>query len=167
MKSDDGYQPLRDAMQNASLDDLVKTNIGLAFMVARRFQKTAPAGVSEDDLVSAALMGLVIAADKFDPSKGNRFSTFAVPVITNEVLKFLEQARPHFLPTKTRKQAAAFAAFKSTNNRYPTLKEVNEDPELRPGRTKPMRERRYREILNAAQLLEPRVDVELVSIEDT
>lgn len=41
--------------------------------------------VDEDDYISAAFYGLYKAIKIFDPSKGNAFSSFAYPVIMNEI----------------------------------------------------------------------------------
>lgn len=42
-------------------------------------------GVEYDDLFQAGCLGLVKAAENFDPARGVRFSTYAVPVILGEV----------------------------------------------------------------------------------
>lgn len=57
---------------------LVLDHIPLALKMARRRSLCAPPNVSLDDLRSAAYMGLVDAASKFDPSMGNKFSSYAM-----------------------------------------------------------------------------------------
>lgn len=63
-------------------------NIRLAYWTARRYQGC---GINSDDLKGIALLGLVKAAENYDPSKGVSFSTFATRVITNEILMALRK----------------------------------------------------------------------------
>jgi RNA polymerase sigma factor (sigma-70 family) len=62
-------------------------NRGLASKVARRFSKHSP--VPFDDLEVEAIKGLIKAVDRFDPSTGNRFSSFAIPWCRGAVMHFL------------------------------------------------------------------------------
>jgi RNA polymerase sigma factor (sigma-70 family) len=43
----------------------------------------------DEDLVQVATLGLLKAADRFDPSLGFRFSTYAIPTIEGEVKRYL------------------------------------------------------------------------------
>ena len=56
----------------------MEDNLGLAHLCARRF---VGRGVEYEDLFQAGCVGLVKAAEHFDPGRGVRFSTDAVPVI--------------------------------------------------------------------------------------
>ena len=48
-------------------------------------------GIEYDDLYSAGCIGLVKAVDGFDPDKGFRFSTYAVPVILGEIRRLFRE----------------------------------------------------------------------------
>jgi RNA polymerase sigma-B factor len=63
-------------------DELVAAHLGLAEYLARRF---ANRGESLDDLVQVASIGLVKAVDRFDPSRGVEFSTYATHTIVGEL----------------------------------------------------------------------------------
>jgi len=65
-------------MQNMVLD-----NMRLAYKIAWDFHGC---GIEQEELEGFALLGLVKAASSFDRSKGFKFTTFAVPVIRNEIL---------------------------------------------------------------------------------
>lgn len=63
-------------------NELIEENLRLVHACAARFRGK---GIDYDDLYSAGCMGLIKAADRFDESRGCRFSTYAVPVILGEI----------------------------------------------------------------------------------
>ena len=54
--------------------------------VARRLARRLPAHVDLDELMSAGAVGLLDAAERFDPSRANRFETFAEARIRGAML---------------------------------------------------------------------------------
>ena len=68
--------------QAASRESLISDNLGLVHSCDNRFRGR---GVEYDDLFQAGCVGLIKAADGFDPSRGFAFSTYAVPVILGEI----------------------------------------------------------------------------------
>lgn len=64
------------------IDEVVLLNLHLAESIAKRYRGR---GVECDDLVQVANVGLVNAAQRFDPTMGKDFFPFAVPTITGEV----------------------------------------------------------------------------------
>ena len=60
----------------------VSENLGLVHSCAARFRGR---GIEYDDLYQAGCIGLIKAADRFDPALGYKFSTYAVPVILGEI----------------------------------------------------------------------------------
>jgi RNA polymerase sigma-F factor len=61
-------------------------NIGLVWSIVRRF---ANRGHEMEDLFQIGSIGLIKAIDKFDTSFDVKFSTYAVPMITGEIKRFL------------------------------------------------------------------------------
>jgi RNA polymerase sigma-B factor len=53
--------------------------------LARHLARRYPAGGEEEDLEQIASLGLLKAIDRFDPSQGSAFSSFAVPTILGEL----------------------------------------------------------------------------------
>ncbi len=59
----------------ASRNGFVEANLGLVVSVARRYERRL---FSLSDLIQEGNAGLLKAVDRFDPERGNRFSTYAV-----------------------------------------------------------------------------------------
>jgi len=65
----------RDSRDEAALHRLITAYMRLAISMAAKFKRY---GAPMSDLVQEAGLGLMKAADKFDPDRGVRFSTYAV-----------------------------------------------------------------------------------------
>ncbi len=69
-------------MPKKTENTLVTDNLGLVHSCANRFRGR---GVDYDDLFQAGCVGLIKAAQGFNPDLGFRFSTYAVPAILGEI----------------------------------------------------------------------------------
>lgn len=67
-------------------DKLIADNLGLVYSVVARF---AGRGHDREELVQIGSIGLIKAIDKFDCSYEVKFSTYAVPLITGEIKRFI------------------------------------------------------------------------------
>jgi RNA polymerase sigma-32 factor len=65
----------RDERDEAALHRLIQAYMRLAISMAAKFKRY---GAPMNDLIQEAGLGLMKAADKFDPDRGVRFSTYAV-----------------------------------------------------------------------------------------
>jgi RNA polymerase sigma-32 factor len=65
----------RDQRDEAALHRLITAYMRLAISMASKFKRY---GAPMNDLIQEASLGLMKAADKFDPDRGVRFSTYAV-----------------------------------------------------------------------------------------
>ena len=74
------------AGDKAARDQLVMDNVGLIWSIVRRFSGR---GYEMEDLFQIGSIGLIKAIDKFDTGFGVKFSTYAVPMITGEIKRFL------------------------------------------------------------------------------
>ena len=77
-KSHDGDKEARE--------QLVEENVGLVWCVVKRFYGR---GTDAEDLFQIGSIGLLKAIDKFDLSYDVKFSTYAVPMISGEIKRFL------------------------------------------------------------------------------
>lgn len=80
----ESYQSSHDDQVYA---DLVKQNLRLVQKEASKFQNWMKHKLSYDDLVQEGLCGLMKAIDRFDPSMGTQFSTYAVWWIRQAIIR--------------------------------------------------------------------------------
>ena len=113
MDADEKYgsnPALLDAVRTGDADAesaLVKNNAGLVLSVAARF---ADRGYDREELVSVGRIGLLKAIRTFDPARGCRFSTYAVPLIFGEIRRFLRDDGPIKVSREKKRLAAALSA---------------------------------------------------------
>lgn len=72
---------------------LIEGNMRLALHIAKQFDGK----MDSDELVAIAMVGLVKAADAFDPDLGVKFSSFSVACIQREILHALRRAKKAYL----------------------------------------------------------------------
>lgn len=68
----------------------VTQHLGLAWSVARRYHWAVSSSLSLDDLAQAGTLGLLRAADKFDPDRGFRFATYAMWWVRQSIVREIE-----------------------------------------------------------------------------
>ena len=111
----------------AAREQLVTENMGLVWSIVRRFKGR---GCDMEDLTQIGCIGLLKAIDKFDLSYEVRFSTYAVPIITGEVKRFLRDDGM-IKVSRTLKETAQKAKYAGEQlagklGREPTLAELSE-----------------------------------------
>src|SRR5580693_6130697 len=75
-KSNEQLVELFQAGDRSALSVLVEKNYGIVWMYARRYAARLTS-LSVEDLVAEGSLGIVRAAEKFDASRGLKFSTYA------------------------------------------------------------------------------------------
>ena len=94
-----------------AIDALVKGNLRFVISVAKKY---SGCGLSLEDLVSEGNMGLIKAAQKFDPQKGVKFITYAVWWIRQSILQGLAlNSRTIRLPQNQINQLQKIGALQS------------------------------------------------------
>ena len=71
-----------DGRRRELVDQLIEANAAVARSMAARYRNR---GIDGDDLEQVALMGLVKAARRFDPTAGHDFMSYAVPTVRGEL----------------------------------------------------------------------------------
>ncbi|XP_021283422.1 RNA polymerase sigma factor sigB [Herrania umbratica] len=107
-------------------DKMIKSNIRLVISIAKNYQG---AGMNLQDLVQEGCRGLIRGAEKFDASKGFKFSTYAHWWIKQAVRKSLsDQSRtirlPFHMVEATYRVREARKHLYSENGRHPDNEEV-------------------------------------------
>lgn len=107
-------------------DYLVERHEGLVRHVAREFRSSAE---SYEDIISVGHVGLVNAVDRFDPDRGTRFATFAVPTIRGEIRRYFRDRTwgirvPRRVQELSLKARQAVETLTQRHGRSPTYAEV-------------------------------------------
>ncbi|MEZ5973474.1 MAG: FliA/WhiG family RNA polymerase sigma factor [Planctomycetota bacterium] len=102
-------------------DQLILDHIPLLKHIAGRMTLDLPGGMDRDDLYGFGMLGLIAAADSWDPDRGLKFSTYAYPRIRGAILD--ELRRSDFLPRgrreKVRDMDAAVARIEQATGAPP------------------------------------------------
>ncbi len=107
-------------------DALVERFMPMARSVARGFFKGA---VEQEDVLQVAALALVKAIDRYDPSYGTAFSSFAIPTISGELKRFFRDTGwglrvPRALMELSLSVDAAIAEIEPSLGRAPTTPEI-------------------------------------------
>lgn len=107
---------------------MIKNNMGLVWSIVRRFNNR---GYEQEDLFQIGSIGLMKAIDKFDASFSVKFSTYAVPMITGEIRRFLRDDGmikvSRSLKESGAKMKQAREKLQAELGREPTLLELSEE----------------------------------------
>lgn len=103
--SNDLWDEYIDTQQPQARDKLLLKYLPLVKYVAGKMMVSLPSSVDYDDLVSAGVIGLIGALERFDPTMGVKFETFVLPRIRGAILDELRKMdwAPRSLRAKARK----------------------------------------------------------------
>jgi len=87
-----------DSVTSTRSTDMVEKYMPMVRSIARRLSTRLPRHYDLEDLVSDGVMGLMAAAERFDPARGVKFETFATYYIKGAILDNLPK-----VPTVTNK----------------------------------------------------------------
>ena len=113
-------------LRELATEELVCANLRLVVKIAHDFKRY---GLTFDDLVAEGNVGLIIAAGKFDPSKGAKFSCYAAWWIKQSMRKAIaQQTRTIRIPGQAAQKMLhvekARNKFENTHQRLPSDEEV-------------------------------------------
>ncbi|HKK33487.1 MAG TPA: FliA/WhiG family RNA polymerase sigma factor [Desulfomicrobiaceae bacterium] len=107
-------------------DRLIRVHQSLAARVVDRMMTHVPAWMSRDDMLSAAMAGLMDAANRYDAGQGAQFRTFAEKRIRGAVLDEVRRMDwcPRSLRTDQSRVTRAVAELENELGRSPKEREV-------------------------------------------
>ncbi len=114
-----------DAPKDKERDQLILKHLGQVKILARRISNKIPASVEYADLVSAGILGLIEAIEKFDPMREIKFKTFAEYRIQGAMLDSLRNLdwAPRGLRVKHKKMQAVCGSLEQRLGRTATEEE--------------------------------------------
>lgn len=71
------YKEEPKRLTQAQKDELIKEYAPLIKFIAQKIAVRLPSNIELDDLISAGVIGLMDAIDKYDPTRDNKFKTYA------------------------------------------------------------------------------------------
>ncbi len=107
-------------------EHLIRRHEGLVRHVVKDYTGS---GESYEDLYSVGMLGLINAVDRFDPDRGTRFATFAVPTIRGEIRRYFRDKTwgvrvPRRIQELSLKARDAVERFTASHGRAPTYEEL-------------------------------------------
>lgn len=107
-------------------EKLILEHLPQVKLIARRIHERLPVSVSLDDLISAGVVGLIAAIDRYDASHDVKLKTYAEYKIRGAILDSLRGL--DWAPRQQRKRAklieAAIAILEQEHHRMPTEEEI-------------------------------------------
>jgi RNA polymerase sigma factor for flagellar operon FliA len=83
---DEFKQSEASGARDSARERLILHYAPLVKYVASRVATGLPASVDQADLVSYGMFGLIDALEKFEPARGNKFETYAIPRIKGAII---------------------------------------------------------------------------------
>jgi RNA polymerase sigma factor FliA len=107
-------------------DREILTHLPLVHSVVERIAAHLPSSVDKDDLLHAGVIGLIDALNRFDASRDNAFSTYAVLRIRGQVIDELRERDwiPRSARTRAKEYHQAVAELSGTLDRLPNDQEL-------------------------------------------
>ncbi len=119
----DQYLERRDPTTRAALTEAY---LSLVRYVVARMKPLLPDYLERDNLAQYGVFGLVDAIDRFQPSRGVRFETFAVPRIKGAILDAVRSNdwAPRSVRAREKELAVVSASLEARLKRSPTTEEI-------------------------------------------
>ncbi len=119
-------EPKKNIKRNQK-EELIKEYAPLIKFVAQKIAIRLPPNIELDDLISAGSIGLMDAIDKWDPTRDNKFKTYAEFRIRGAILDELRSQDwiPRSVRDKSKALDRTIAALENELGRYPTEEEVS------------------------------------------
>ncbi|GAB6098873.1 RNA polymerase sigma factor WhiG [Halanaerocella petrolearia] len=126
------WQKYKQSNSQAAKEELILRYIPLIKHIASKIIITIPDKFNFEDLVNYGVLGLIDAMDRFDPSRGIKFSTYAHPRVKGAI--YDELRKLDWVPTSIRRKSKEFTQnivrLENKLGRSPTDEEIKAEMEL-------------------------------------
>jgi len=121
------YKQSNQSVDSKLRDQLIMDYAPLIRFVAQRISARLPSNIEIDDLISAGVIGLMDAIEKYDPSRDNKFKTYAEFRIRGAILDELRSQDwvPRSVRDKAKRVERTFAELEQKLGRTATDTEVS------------------------------------------
>jgi RNA polymerase sigma factor (sigma-70 family) len=108
---------------SGSRDEIIKEYAPLIKYIAQKIAARLPANIELDDLISAGVIGLMDAIEKYDPTRDNKFKTYAEFRIRGAILDELRSQDwvPRSVRDKAKKIERAYAELEEIESTRMTI----------------------------------------------
>ena len=115
--------------ESSSRDTLVLDHLSVVGPIARRVASRLPTAVDLDDIHSAGVLGLMDAAQRFDPSRGVKFGAYATVRINGAIVDYLRSLTwaPRGMHRRAKKLDAARQAVEQRKGGQASVSELAQE----------------------------------------
>ena len=111
---------------------LILDHMGFVQALARRY---VDRGEPLDDLVQAGMVGLVNAADRYDPRRGSDFRSFAAPTVLGEIRRHFRDRTwavrvPRSVKDDVARTSQAVEKLQGSLGRSPSVREIADESDM-------------------------------------
>lgn len=123
------YTETKKKIDRRTKEKLIKEYAPLIKFIAQKIAVRLPSNIEFDDLVSSGVIGLMDAIDKYDPSRDNKFKTYAEFRIRGAILDELRAQDwvPRSVREKAKQLERAHVRLEQKLRRIPTEDELTDE----------------------------------------
>lgn len=127
-KEEPGKKSIKDVITRDQKNELIREYAPLIKFVAQKIAIRLPPNIDLDDLISAGSIGLMDAIDKWDPTRDNKFKTYAEFRIRGAILDELRSQDwiPRSVRDKSKALERTIVALELELGRSPSDEEISE-----------------------------------------
>lgn len=120
------FQQYYESRDEEIREILINEHLYIAEILSKKY---AGRGIDYDDIFQVASIGLIYAIDRYDPTKGYEFSSFATPTIIGEIKKYFRDKGwtirvPRRIQELSKKISNAKIVLSQKYQRSPTIEDI-------------------------------------------
>ena len=123
------YKPKKRKIDKRTKEKLIIEFAPLIKFIAQKIAVRLPSNIEFDDLVSSGVIGLMDAIDKYDPTRDNKFKTYAEFRIRGSILDELRAQDwvPRSIREKAKRLERAHLRLEQSLGRVPNEEDISRE----------------------------------------